>query len=131
MDLDELLETNISELEHYGVKGMKWGVRRRVGSDGLVVGAVKKGLAKTTAKVQNTQGKVNTKKANKARKDAKSFRDGSEQLKSQFTNKEINSFVKQFEDRAIKYDSKAKMNHRIADSLIKQYVSTPVKKSKK
>jgi len=27
-------------LEHFGVKGMKWGIRRKVGSDGRVTGSV-------------------------------------------------------------------------------------------
>ena len=32
------VESKDLELFHYGVKGMKWGVRRKVGSDGLVEG---------------------------------------------------------------------------------------------
>jgi hypothetical protein len=37
MPTDPVLEI----LEHHGVKGMRWGVRRKVGSDGRVVGKAK------------------------------------------------------------------------------------------
>lgn len=33
---DSLIQSLNSELQHYGVLGMKWGVRRAVGSDGLI-----------------------------------------------------------------------------------------------
>lgn len=38
---NEPLSKAMDELKHYGVKGMKWGVRRPVGTDGIVTGTVK------------------------------------------------------------------------------------------
>lgn len=40
---DELLaELSATEVKHYGIKGMKWGVRRKEGADGRVVGGSKR-----------------------------------------------------------------------------------------
>lgn len=43
LEVQELIATAIErgeiKAEHYGVKGMRWGVRRAVGSDGLAVGS--------------------------------------------------------------------------------------------
>lgn len=48
-ELDELEQSDFDDLDdflaHFGVKGMKWGVRRRVGPDGLVKGSVDSAIA--------------------------------------------------------------------------------------
>ena len=46
--------SNDLELFHFGVKGMKWGVRRKVGSDGLAVGSPPGRFARAKMK-SNTQ----------------------------------------------------------------------------
>ena len=52
-------------LAHYGVKGMQWGKRRAVGSDGLVKGG-KGGTPKATARRVKKETKADTKWAKKA-----------------------------------------------------------------
>lgn len=44
-------------LEHYGIKGMKWGVRRKRGSDGRVVGGKSK-ITKKEAKIRAKRQKM-------------------------------------------------------------------------
>lgn len=59
---DELMHMIDEELKHYGVKGMKWGVRRPVGPDGLI----KTTAGKVKAKVEsanNTPGRVAVRKS--------------------------------------------------------------------
>ena len=59
---DELLHMIDEELQHYGIKGMKWGVRRPVGPDGLI----KTTAGKVKAKVEsanNTPGRVAVRKS--------------------------------------------------------------------
>lgn len=41
-DVDPKLEHKDDTLEHYGIKGMRWGVRRKTNSDGVVVNSDKK-----------------------------------------------------------------------------------------
>lgn len=59
---DNLIQSLNSELQHYGVLGMKWGVRRPVGSDGLIKSTA--GKVKTKVKeVNNTPGRVAVRKS--------------------------------------------------------------------
>lgn len=55
------------ELFHYGVKGMKWGVRRPVGPSGLVKGAVKKRAEKKAENSRNAPGYTPTQRKNDQR----------------------------------------------------------------
>lgn len=61
-------ETIEIELKHYGIKGMKWGVRRPVGSDGLIKGAVRK------ARKMDAPKSEDSKAVSKLRKKAKKTR---------------------------------------------------------
>ena len=59
---DELIYKIDEELQHYGVLGMKWGVRRPIGPDGLI----KTTAGKVKAKVEsanNTPGRVAVRKS--------------------------------------------------------------------
>ena len=59
---NELIYMIDEELKHYGVKGMKWGVRRPIGPDGLI----KTTAGKVKAKVEsanNTPGRVAVRKS--------------------------------------------------------------------
>lgn len=59
---DNLIQSIDSELQHYGIKGMKWGVRRPVGSDGLIKATSGKVRSKVDS-VVNTPGRVAVKKS--------------------------------------------------------------------
>lgn len=59
------METDVTEevgedhiLQHYGIKGMQWGVRRPRGSDGRVKGSGKKGESADRQKLNKTQKKA-------------------------------------------------------------------------
>lgn len=59
---DEVMHKIDEELQHYGIKGMKWGVRRPVGSDGLIKSTAGKVKAKVK-EVNNTPGRVAVRKS--------------------------------------------------------------------
>lgn len=63
---DEVLHMIDEELRHYGVKGMKWGVRRPVGSDGLIKTTSDKVRAKVK-EANNTPGRVAVRKSKNAK----------------------------------------------------------------
>lgn len=54
------------ELKHFGVKGQKWGVRRPLGSDGLILPNSKTGRVKDVVKKAGSATKKAGKKAGKA-----------------------------------------------------------------
>lgn len=58
------------ELKHFGVKGMKWGVRRPLGSDGLILPNSKTGRVKDVVKKAGSATKKAGKKAGSATKKA-------------------------------------------------------------
>lgn len=126
MNIDELLNTPLDEIQHHGVKGMKWGVRRPVGKNGLIV----RGVARTTAKIQSAQARRNFKMAAKAREDAKSFKDQRDILTKNkfFTNKEVDDFIKSYESKASKFEAKANVNKKVAKGLIKELDQMPTNK---
>ena len=67
MDSDESNNVEL-ELLHYGIKGMRWGVRRPVGSNGLIKGAVRK------ARKMDAPKSEDSKAVSKLRKKAKKTR---------------------------------------------------------
>lgn len=55
-------------IEHHGVKGQKWGVRRALTSTGHIIGSTAKGASKELSKAANTAGKAISKGASAAGK---------------------------------------------------------------
>ena len=53
----------MNTLKHYGVQGQKWGIRRPLGPDGLIIGS-RKSLKKLSRKIKRN---LNTRKRNKQR----------------------------------------------------------------
>lgn len=58
---------NNGELCHWGIKGMRWGVRRYMNKDGTLTNAGKKRYAKELAKVRQEEKIVRNKEATKAK----------------------------------------------------------------
>ena len=69
----------MNTLKHYGVQGQKWGIRRPLGPDGLIVGS-RKSLKKLSRKIKRN---LNTRKRNKQRL---------EKLKEEALKKKIAAF---------------------------------------
>ena len=63
------------ELLHYGIKGMKWGVRRPVGSDGLIKGAVRKARKLDAPKSEDSKAVAKLRKKAKKTKNIKNMTD--------------------------------------------------------
>lgn len=105
-----------SQLEHYGVKGMRWGVRRSAST-----------LAKTAAgKGYSKIAKRQSKKANKARAAVKSMESQRKQLTTMkdrkgnqlFTNKQVDTIVSKYKNQGSKYSESAKGYEALSKSLI-------------
>lgn len=74
-------------MEHSGIKGMKWGVRRYQNKDGSLTPAGKKRYGQELAKVREAEKTLKTKQATKAKIDSlnerkKAVEDGEAELKS-------------------------------------------------
>ena len=68
-------ETIEIELKHYGIKGMKWGVRRPVGSDGLIKGAVRKARKIDAPKSEDSKAVSKLRKKAKKTRNIKNMTD--------------------------------------------------------
>lgn len=114
---------NEQELMHFGVKGMKWGVRRnrRIG----VIGRTTvKGVAKLHQGISNMQKKS----ASKIKKDADSIREQKNQMlslkarngKSLFTEKDLNNMIKSLDNSYKKAEQKARKHEKFANQLLSE-----------
>lgn len=83
------MEETRYELYHYGVKGMKWGVRRTAAQLGHVV---KTGYKKTKAGVDNVRAKRSEKKAAEVAKQRAKITNS-----RKLTNEELESRIKRLE----------------------------------
>lgn len=70
-DLQEMLATPVTELEHYGIKGMKWGVRRKnpSGSSSGKLAPLKRKKPQPPQKTQKPEGKKFTDRLVPVKKD--------------------------------------------------------------
>ena len=81
--MSDYVVTKDGELYHYGVKGMKWGVRR----DARVLANHRRNEAVREAKKDYRSGKISKSERNEAIKKAKNYKkDYKKELKSQFKN---------------------------------------------
>ena len=81
-----------NELYHFGVKGMKWGIRRYQNKDGTLTPAGKKRYDKEMAKIKEEQRIVNNKKRTQAKIDKlEAARKKLEEDKESLKNKNKNS----------------------------------------
>ena len=100
-------------LEHVGVKGMKWGVRRARGSDGTVEGASKtKGSSSSSEHEDSSTAKVNRKKSVSSLS-TKELRELNDRLQLERKNKELTAPPK---------NKAAEMLKQVAEQQIKNLV---------
>lgn len=110
-------------LAHFGVKGMKWGVRknRRMG----VVGRITvKGVAKLHQGISNIQKKS----ASAVKKDVDSIKRNKTKMlslktkkgKVLFTEKELDDMINSLQNIQIKRESKARKHEKFANQLLSE-----------
>lgn len=121
--MPDYIITSDGELMHYGVKGMKWGVRRKR-SPGVVGRATVKGVAKLHQGIANMQRKS----AQSIKKDADSIRSNrtamlsakSRNGKSLFTEKDIDDMLLGLDKQYKTVEKKARSHERFAKQLINE-----------
>jgi hypothetical protein len=102
-------------LEHYGVPGMKWGMRRYQNADGSLTAAGQKRYEKTGVKGYQYKSHATKKyerKAKRAKVRAEIYRDSIKELKgmhdwTDMYEKSDNHFIKKWGEKAKKKDAKA------------------------
>lgn len=72
---DNLIQSINSELQHYGIKGMKWGVRRPIGPDGLIQRTAKNARKIDTPKSGDSKAVAGLRKKATKTKNIKSMSD--------------------------------------------------------
>lgn len=126
------------EIYHFGVKGMKWGVRRYQNSDGTLtaagkkrrrtVGPVGRTIGKTTASIHKGIAKYHEKKASSIDKDLRSLQENKTKLTSLhghkgqklFSDKDIEEMINSLENVKVSEIKKSKKHERFANTLLKQ-----------
>ena len=86
---DEIINVEL-ELLHYGIKGMKWGVRRPVGSDGLIRRTTKNAKKIDTPKSEDSKAVAGLRKKAKKTKNIKNMTDDEIRLTTDRVNLENN-----------------------------------------
>lgn len=90
MNSDELNNDIEVELKHYGIKGMRWGVRRPVGSNGLIKRAVKQAKKIDTPRSEDSKAVAGLRKKAKKTKNIKNMTDEDIRLVTDRVNLENN-----------------------------------------
>lgn len=122
LELDDSEPKPELELQHYGVKGMKWGVRRAVGSDGLVQRGKKaiKDYMKKTAPSTYTDSDGNTWTTSAPMTRAKENELRAKSKKDAEDTSKVTDDKKQVTGRQVLKKSKNAKN--LSDDELKEYV---------
>ena len=110
------------ELRHYGVLGMKWGVRRKR------MGIVGRTTVKGVAKIHKGISSVQKRSANVKKKDYESIKSQKDKmlaLKDRkgnplFTEKDVDNMIRGLEKQYKNIESKARSHERFANQLLSE-----------
>ena len=116
-----------NELMHFGIKGMKWGVRRYQNKDGTLTPAGKKRYDRDIiAGGHKILGKYRRRQENSMQKNINSIQQhrnemlNSNKKKKLFTEKDIDDMLYFFNSKMIKYKSKADKHEQLANSILRE-----------
>jgi DNA repair ATPase RecN len=117
-------------LQHHGILGQKWGVRRYQNADGSLTEAGKKRLNRNSKKLDRLQGKV-TKRQSKLEKRYDQFSKKNDRIEAFRSEKAVSKSAKRLRRASRNYSKSLRKATRYFKKLEARYKNTPTQSLRK